>query len=341
MKHSIIAWDSSYRSFFHLVQGAREQDYDPLKYELIYVEQRSREHANAYARQEGVRSLDDLQKEVGDDFCFHVEYLGDPLSNPYHLGKCVNRGIEIAEGEIVSVMDGDQLLPRNFLRALDEFHRSGPAVANVIRRMAPEPLGVSRENWKEAIIDYEQCLAICDASPIPEETPNFGPLISAPAEVWEAIRGYSTHTLWSTGLSRIGEDVNRRLERCLGVKGRPLPEIVVAHPWHPTGFDRDVLRSKKMFRLQGQVLDYSEQENIVDWTDRQLFSDEIYQKNRTFVDRTLADKALAVPGSGASNPPSFIDKVVRNASLLISKLRYEGFEEMSHYVKVRLSKIIN
>ncbi len=340
MRHSIIAWDSSYRDFFHLVQGACEQDYNVDQYELIYVEQRSKEHADSYAKDENVQALSEIKEEVGEKINFRVLYLDDPLSNPYHLGKCVNEGISVAQGEYISVMDGDQLLPPDFLSALDEFHSQGPAIANVIRQSPPEPVGVSKENWKDAIIDYDRCLELCEEGPIPETTPNYGPLISAPAEAWEAVNGYSTHKIWSTGLSKLGADVNRRLERYLGVESRPLPDTFVAHPWHPTGFDRNVLRSRKMFEIQDQVMDYSEECNIVDWTDRIGFSDEVYRRNKAFVDRVTTSSELAMPGEADNESPSLFDNIYRTVSEISAKVKYDGITEASLLIAGILKRYI-
>lgn len=62
---------------------------------------------------------------------------------PYHLGKCNNYGILHSKGDIVSVMDGDQLLPQDFLNKLTEAHSGIPKVINIERVMCKHPLGVS------------------------------------------------------------------------------------------------------------------------------------------------------------------------------------------------------
>jgi len=340
MRHSIIAWDSSYRNFFHLVQGACEQDYDRDQFELIYVEQRSREHADAYAEEENVRPLSEIKEEVEEEINFRVLYLDDPLSNPYHLGKCVDEGLSVARGEYISVMDGDQLLPPDFLTALDEYHLQGPAVANVIRRSPPEPVGVSKENWKNAIIDYDRCLELCEKTPIPETAPNYGPLISAPAEAWKAVNGYSTHKIWCTGLSKLGTDVNRRLERYLGVESRPLPETVVAHPWHPTGFERNRLRSRRMFELQDQIIKYSEKNGVVDWNERINYTNDIYRKNKTFVNQVISDKALKVPGKSDDKVSTYIDKGVGYISQFVAKAKYDSIYDAAVFITKKVLKRI-
>jgi hypothetical protein len=310
MQHSIISWDSSYRDFFHLIDALAAQNYPQEEYELIYVEQRSQKHANEYATAEGVKSLSERAEEVQEELDITVEYLSDSIDKPYHLGKCVNRGLDLAEGTYISVMDGDQLLPPTFLRALDKFHQDGDQIANIVRRMAVEPVGVSKKNWKRADIDYSECLNLCKQrdEPIPDWVGNKGPMISTHQSAWEAVNGYSTHKIWSTGLSRLGQDVTARLENHLNVTSEPLPETVAVHPWHPTGFDRATFSNRRLLYYQKQLIRYANENNIVDWRDRSYYTDRIYRKNQNFIDKIIHRQDLALPGTGTFEEPAFWEK---------------------------------
>lgn len=325
MQHTIISWDSSYRDFFHLIDTLAAQDYPQEEYELLYVEQRSKEYAEEYATEEGVKPLSDRKEEVQEELNITVEYLADPIENPYHLGKCVNHGLELANGDYISVMDGDQLLPPSFLQALDEFHQNGNRIANIVRRMAVEPVGVNKENWKQADIDYSECLEVCDqkGKHIPDRVRNKGPMISARRSAWEEINGYSTYKIWSTGLSRLGQDVTARLENHLDVISEPLPETVAVHPWHPTGFDRAMFSNRRLLHLQKQLIDYAIENNIIDWRDRSAYTDSIYKDNQTFVDNMIYKENLALPGNGTFEEPAFWEKAWATIGGRLSTLYFD------------------
>ena len=115
MIHSIICWDCSFRNFFNTIDGLFSQDYDSNEFEIIFIEQRSRAIADNFNYSLGLKSLWDRYTEVQDDLKIRVHYLNDPEENPYHLGRSVNYGLSLAEGRIVSIMDGDLLLPKDFL----------------------------------------------------------------------------------------------------------------------------------------------------------------------------------------------------------------------------------
>jgi hypothetical protein len=341
MQHSLIAWDASFRDFFHLIDGALAQEYDTSEYELIYVEQRSKEFANEYAAAEGVASLEDRYEEVKDDLDITIEYIGDDTSRPYHIGRCVNRGLELAEGEIVSVMDGDQILPPDFLDVLDEFHDGRDAIANVIRRNAAHPVDVDERNWKQATIDYEGVLEACPdrGDPIPSDTPNYGPLISARAEHWEEINGYDPHRIWSTGVSLVGSDANKRLENHVGRESELLEDAVTAHPWHPIGFDRGVFRNKKMFYLHDKLVDYAVEHGVEDWSERVEFTRSLYEDHRMFVEKTVTMRDLAVPGSAEYSEPSAIDKGIAELSRIAALWLYDEKKKAISTVKNDISEV--
>ena len=58
---------------------------------------------------------------------------------------------------------------------------------------------------------------------VPDVISNKGPLISAPLKWWQAVGSYDQHCLWSTGVSKLGSDVNSRLEIHCGKASRGVP----------------------------------------------------------------------------------------------------------------------
>ena len=299
MIHSIISWDCSYRNFFHLIDGLLNQDYDRDEFELIYVEQRTEEFANTYNHKLGLKSLRNRYEEVKDQINIQIIYLGDDETIPYHLGRCNNKGIELAKGEIISIMDGDLLLPPNFLTMLEEYHRKQTAIVNLFRHTASYPIGVEKENWTEGVIDFERCLEACPTrnDPIPQTVGNKGPLISARKEHWKAVDGYDLHPIWSTGLSRLGQDVNARLEILTGVESTALPNAFAVHPYHPAGFKRTVTKSQRLLDLQQNLIDWSRSNEKPSWKERTTYTEQLYNANREFVDKMIYSNSLSLPGT--------------------------------------------
>ncbi len=300
MKHTIISWDCSYRNFFHLIDALLDQDYDKNSYEFIYVEQREKDFADQYNHKTGLKSLSDRLNEVGDKMQLRVEYLGDPPDVPYHLGRTVNHGLALARGEIVSVMDGDMLLSGDFLNKLDEYHANEAGVVNLERLMATEPVGVPRNRWTEAVIDYDRCLDICEGAnaPLPRTVVNKGPMISAHRGDWEAVNGYDEHVIWSTGLTKLGMDVTARLEMHCRVESTALPDRFAVHPYHPEGFSRVTLDSARLLAIQGNLIKWAKEHKAISWSDRTDVTERVYQKKIRLIERMLEDK-LSRPDKGS------------------------------------------
>lgn len=291
MRHSIISWDCCYRNFFHTAVALSDQEFDFRDFEVIYVEQRTETASDHFNRHMGLSSLGDVARTLEDRMNIRVIYLGDGPDAPFHWGRAVNLGITASSGEILSIMDGDLLVDRDFLAKLDREHRrSTKAIVNLHRRMLAGPIGVSPDRWMEQVVTFGQCLAACpDANqPLPRSVENYGPMISARREHWEAIHGYDEHPIWSTGLSRIGEDVTRRLEIQLDTRSYLLPGTVCVHPWHPVGFRRDTFAARRMLSLQEELIEWAGQKQASDWRDRLLTAEALYDRNRRFVDSVLA-----------------------------------------------------
>jgi hypothetical protein len=123
---------------------------------------------------------------------------------------------------------------------------------------------------------------------LPGSVQNYGPMISARREHWQSIHGYDEHPIWSTGLSRIGEDVTRRLEIRLDTRSYLLPSTVCVHPWHPVGFRRDTFAARRMLSLQEELIEWAGRNQASDWRDRLPTAEALYGRNRRFVDSVLA-----------------------------------------------------
>jgi len=310
MIHSVISWDCTFRNFFHLIAGLLNQEYDRTQFELIFIEQRTKEIADTYNHNLGLKSLSDCYEEVKDKINIQVVYLGDDFSVPYHLGRCNNKGIELAKGQIISVMDGDLLLPTDFLRKLENYHNRGIAVVNLFRHNASYPIGVRKEDWTKGLIDFEGCLQACSTrkNPIPRKVNNMGPLISAKKEYWELIGGYDLHPIWSTGISRLGLDTNTRLELLLEIESTALPDCFAVHPYHPIGLNRNTFLSQKLLYLQQKLIDWAISNKQFSWQKRTPYTEELYFKNQKFIDKSIYTNFLRLPGKSPIIKRNFIPK---------------------------------
>ena len=259
MRHTIILWDCCYRNFFHLTGSLADQDYPRDDYEILWVEQRSRAASDRFNHRLGLRSLGDTVAALADRCQVRVVYLDQPPAHPYHIGVCVNAGAALARGEILSRMDGDMLVQPDFLTSLDRAHEQFACVLNLAKRRAVRAVGVPEERWAEGVIDFDRCLAECPrgAEPVPETVTNKGPLISAPRAWWTAIEGYDEHDLWSTGISRNGQDVTARMEILSGRPSRTVPDQVGVHPYHPQGLDRQGPAEVAIFAAQARLIAWS------------------------------------------------------------------------------------
>lgn len=297
MKHSIISWDCSFRNFFNLVDGLLYQDYPRSDFELIYVEQRSQDTADRYNHMLGLKSLWDRYEEVKDKINISIYYLNDPLKVPYHLGKCNNYGISKAKGEIISIMDGDLLLPRDFLHELAQQYEQEDVVLNLHRLMCERPVNASLENWVKGEIDFEKCLEVCPNkdNPIPKVVSNKGPMISAKRKFWQMINGYDPNPIWSTSTSKSGVDVNTRLEIAAKSSSRSLEKSFAVHPWHPVGYaaaNREKLDSlaKKILNIQTTIIEYSTDNNIWSWEDRISFSQQLVDEHKDLLEEVITEE---------------------------------------------------
>lgn len=293
MTHSIISWDCSYRNFFHLVYALVNQNYPKDDFELIYVEQRSEELASKYNHRLGLKSLRDVYNEVKDKINIKIIYLNDPLETPYHNGRCINAGLQEARGEIISVMDGDQLLEPSFLAKLTEYHRDHPrAVVNLFRKTAKYPVGVNFwRNWIKGRVDFSKCLfaTLTKYTPVPKKVGNKAPMISASRKWWERIKGCDPHFVWSTALSKFGGDITARLEIATGTESVALPTTFSVHPWHPIG--KGVLYFRKegslLSRIQDALIEWSRKYKEPDYEKRISFANALYLKHKAIVDNFI------------------------------------------------------
>jgi hypothetical protein len=289
MKHSIVLWDCTFRNFFHLLDSLAQQAYDLGEVEVIVVEQRSRELAEGYARQEGVRSAWEVADDVADRLNVRILALDESMSTPYHPGRLLNVGLQEATGEILSTMDADLLVPAGFLSLLERMHERGQRVITLHRHQAAYPCGTTVDDWKHQIIDYDLILPTCpDAGvPIPQVNQNKAPLLSARRETWDAIEGYDEHVLFSTAYTCFGRDASVRFNVALG-GGQEIPmPIACVHPWHPTEVQRNDMKIRCLYQAQNFAMKWSHTQQAPRVSQRNGYLQNLYGNNAVAIDGAI------------------------------------------------------
>jgi hypothetical protein len=286
--HTIISWDSTFRNFFHLLTSLADLDWGRDRLQVIFVEQRSAATAAAYAAAEGCKSVAQVVAEVADRLDVTLVYL-DEDDAAYHPGRLLNAGLARATGDIVSTMDADILVPRQFLRVLDALHQRGQRVFTMHRPAALFPCGTTKADWKNQIIDYElvRNLAPQAFQPMQDVVHNKAPLLSTRRENWEAIGGYDEHRLFSTAYTMFGRDVSLRFRLLLGDVELPMPMYCI-HPWHPTEVNRSDSKIGVMFAAQQGLIKWSEERRVFDVRKRKAVADQLYADNRALVEAAIS-----------------------------------------------------
>jgi hypothetical protein len=289
LRHSIICWDSCFRNFFHLLGSLAEQDYDLSSVEVVFVEQRSRERAAAWAARHGVAPVEQVAGALSARLNVRIYHLNQDAAQPYHPGALLNFGLRKARGEILSTMDVDTLVPPIFLTMLDQAHAVRPRVVNMHRYMADRPCGVGVEAWTRQTVDYWKVLALCSdvQHRIPLRATNYAPLLSAHRDHWRDIGWYDDHVLFSTPYTLFGRDVATRLVILLGDVEHVLP-IACVHPWHPTSVCREKEIFQGLYQAQTRLIEWSQQNRAPHAQVRRTLADEIHQQQRGEIERAIA-----------------------------------------------------
>ncbi|MHA2232084.1 MAG: glycosyltransferase [Candidatus Hodarchaeales archaeon] len=313
MKHSIISWDSTFRNFFHLIDGLLAQDFDRDEWELIYVEQHSLDYANAYNHSLGLPALSDRCAEAGRQANIYAVYMNDAPEEMYHHGRILNYGIKRATGDIISYMDGDQLLAPNFLEELTHFHDAGIGVAGLLRHILKAPTHrMARIKWMEAPTSFQDCVESLGNKPLKpsrsSRPKNDGPLVSALREFWEMTRGFDTNRIWGTSGSRAGGDIVARLEIATGRRARRLMNTYAIHPWHPIGYGRrDALEKGPGKRIQSglqqQLVNWCVNIKEYNWMNRVPYTIRIYQENKDLIEEAIKEETRELIEMRAGNMP--------------------------------------
>ena len=208
MKISIITWDASFRENFHTVDSFGQQEYPKDDYEFFWCDY--------YSAQNPV-----LIEKVNKYPQSSIVNLGNPVSEQWHLGKTINKGISQSKGDILIIPDGDIMVPKNFLSKVEEIFNSSSENLVVYFRRWDEP--ANKHGEESYTIDY-----LSDVCQLKNIT-NYGGGFAIRRNVFEDIGFYEEHEVFS------GPGANG-LEQYMRFRNRGLAimwsDIKIYHPYH-------------------------------------------------------------------------------------------------------------
>jgi hypothetical protein len=106
-KFSIITWDASFRESFHTVNSFCTQNYPSAQFEFIWVDFFDNNHP-------------ELIKSIQQYPNARLLNLKNKKSEKWHLGVCINNGIQNSKGEFLIIPDGDIVVSKDFLSIVEK-----------------------------------------------------------------------------------------------------------------------------------------------------------------------------------------------------------------------------
>ena len=107
MNISVIAWDACFREHFHTIDSFLAQDYPKDKYEFIWVDFYTNKNPALLKKIEAHPNVSLLN-------------LNHNPSENWHLGKCINAGVDEAKGDIIVLPDGDIVVQEDHLQVIED-----------------------------------------------------------------------------------------------------------------------------------------------------------------------------------------------------------------------------
>ncbi len=201
---SVIMVDGGFREKFHLIDYLNRQTLPRDMYELIWVE-----------------FFDDVNSCLASKPGVEIVTLGHSKDHPYHSSYCFNEGIRRSRGELVVIIDADQVVEPDFLEAILREHRETDRLVMYVMRW-DEP----KEEHIEPV-DLEHLRRVTRIkNPV-----NYGGCLTVRKKWLYEINGYDLDPIFE-GLHANGRDLWTRFKN-LGLYVMWHPTQRMYHPWHP------------------------------------------------------------------------------------------------------------
>lgn len=264
LKISVIAWDASFRDFFHTVDAFGSQRYPKDEYEFIWVD--------------FYQNNNPMLAEKISRYCnARVLNLNNDRSTNWHLGKCINAGIASANGEILVIPDGDVIVDVDTLTAIEREHLRYDDLVLYFRRW-DEPADKHDLNKSYGIDYLEEVCELTNAT-------NYGGLISLKKHTLLEVNNYEEHDVFS-GPGANGLELYLRLRN----KGLPVKwhQSKIFHPFHAntgrSSTDRELM--ERLARKYAWINPYAGIEQS--WVLKCRNLDLSYEANTGYIDECLS-----------------------------------------------------
>jgi cellulose synthase/poly-beta-1,6-N-acetylglucosamine synthase-like glycosyltransferase len=202
-KISVIMADAGFGERFHTIDFLNHQTLAKEKYELIWVEYYS-----------GVK--EELRKKEGVKI-----FTLNRTERPYHMAYCFNEGIKQSEGDLIVIMNADQVVGPTFLETIWREHEKCPDLAMYLQRWN-EP----REHHT-GDISLQHLKKVCRYT----NPRNYGGCLTVRKKWLLKVNGYEQHPIFA-GLHALAMEMYTRLKN-LGLHVKWHPHERIYHPWHP------------------------------------------------------------------------------------------------------------
>jgi len=209
MKISVIVWDACFREKFHAIDSFCTQDYPKTEFEFIWVDF----YTNTNPQ---------LLNKIDSYSNAHLINLNNAPESVWHLGKCINAGINTSKGDVLVFPDGDIIIQNDHLQVIENQIKNHKELVLYFRR------------WDE--LEKTHCLKSYDRDYLEQHTKllnatNFAGCFALHKDVMDLINGYEENEVFA-GPGANGMETYLRLRNAgLAIKWH---DKKIYHPWHPS-----------------------------------------------------------------------------------------------------------
>ncbi|WKN44451.1 glycosyltransferase family A protein [Tunicatimonas pelagia] len=176
MKISVITWDASFRESFHTVDSFCRQKYSTEDFEFIWVD---------FYNNQNPTLLDKINSYSNA----RLLNLKNPISQAWHLGKCLNAGVRESKGNLLIIPDGDVIVADDFLQKIEEAHGNRQNQVIYCRRW-DEP---AKDHDSVMSYSYDYLNEVCQLN----NPTNYAGMISLHRDTLGFVNGYEESAVFS------------------------------------------------------------------------------------------------------------------------------------------------
>lgn len=205
-KISVIMVDGGFRERFHLIDYLNRQTLPRDEYELIWIEFYSA-----------------VKEELKEKTNLKIITLNNSKEIPYHSSYCFNKGIQESKGDLIVVIDADQVVEPTFLETIKREHEKCDELVMYIQRW--DELKDQHQALKSYELEYLR--SVCRFVNLN----NYGACLTVRKKWLLKINGYEQDPLFAE-LHANDKDCYARFKN-LGLHIKWHPAERTYHPWHP------------------------------------------------------------------------------------------------------------